>query len=69
MALSLPMEQKWLHRREEDYKAVRVSSELKLIADRCYHVRTAPGSDLEKRANERRGGEEGRKVVSEERKG
>lgn len=67
MALSLPMEQKWLHRREEDYKAVRVSSELKLIADRCYHVRTAPGSDLEKRANERRG--RGRKVVSEERKG
>lgn len=67
MALSLPMEQKWLHRREEDYKAVRASSELKLIADRCYHVRTAPGSDLEKRANERRG--RGRKVVSEERKG
>lgn len=67
MALSLPMEQKWLHRREEDYKAVRVNSELKLIADRCYHVRTAPGSDLEKRANERRG--RGRKVVSEERKG
>ena len=67
MALSLPMEQKWLHRREEDYKAVRVSSELKLIADRCYHVRTAPGSDLEKRANEMRG--RGRKVVSEERKG
>lgn len=57
-------EQKWLHRREEDYKAVCASSELKLIADRCYHVRTAP---ISKNEQTKERGEES--SGSEERKG